>query len=147
MNENNIKVKSLIIFRFLAGFVAIYHFILGLIGIFASTDVIVWVVTRVYGVIPTVDAQFVYFAKFISAYMIAFAVANALLAWKPIEHRNLVWVPITLFSIRVAQRLIFFEVLSESFQISALRNLQVVIPIAIIAAALYYVRPRETQQS
>ena len=134
---------SLGIFRFLAGFVSVYHFILGLIGTFASSETVVWVVNRVYGVNPTVDAQFIYLSKFIAAYMIAFAVSTAILAWKPIEYRKLVWVPITLFSIRVIERLVFFGLLTEAFQVTMARNLQVVIPIAILAIALYYFRPRE----
>ena len=137
------KSKHLGIFKFLAGFVSVYHFILGLIGTFAPTETIVWVVTRVYGVIPTVDAQFIYLAKFIAAYMIVFAVATALLAWKPVEYRKLVWVPITLFTIRVIERIVFFGLLTDAFEISMARNLQVIIPIAILALALYYFRPQK----
>jgi hypothetical protein len=133
---------SLGIFRFLAGFVSVYHLILGLIGTFASTETVVWVVTRVYGVVPTIDAQFTYLAKFIAAYMIVFAITTAILAWKPVEYRKLVWVPITLFTIRIIERLVFFGLLTEAFQITMARNLQVIIPIAIIAVALYYFKPK-----
>mgnify|MGYP001566384218 FL=1 len=68
------------IFQYLAGFASIYHLMLGLIGIFGTTNFIVIVVNKVYGVIPTVNAQFLYLAKFISVYFIVFAVAMAILA-------------------------------------------------------------------
>lgn len=138
MESNSLKV-----FRFLAGFISVYHFILGLIGTLASTETIVLVVTKIYGITPTVDAQFIYLARFVSAYMIVFAVTTAVLAWKPIEYRKLVWVPITLFVIRVVERLVFFDLLTEAFHITMARNLQVVVPITILAIALYYFRPRE----
>ncbi len=130
------------IFRFLAGFVSVYHFGLALIGIFGSADFIATVVNRVYGVTPAIDAQFLYLAKFISVYMIVFAIAMAILAWKPVQYRNLVWLPITLFGIRIIQRIVFFDLLVEAFQTTMARNLQVIIPIAILLVALFILRPK-----
>ena len=135
---------SIRIFRFLAGFASVYHFALGLIGTFASTETVLWVVNRVYGVNPTVDAQFIYLTKFIAAYMIVFAIAMAILAWKPMEYRNLVWLPIALFTIRVIERLVFFDLLQDAFNTDMARNLQIIIPIAIMAVALFYFRPRQS---
>ncbi len=138
---------SLKVFRFLAGFVSVYHFILALIGIFGSTGFVVSVVNRVYGATPEINAQFLYLAKFISVYMIVFAIAMALLAWKPIQYRNLVWLPITLFGIRIIQRFVFFDLLNEAFQTTMARNLQVIIPIAILSIALFILRPKSEAQA
>jgi len=120
----------------------VYHFGLALIGIFGSADFIATVVNKVYGVAPAIDAQFLYLAKFISVYMTIFAIAMAILAWKPVQYRNLVWLPITLFGIRIIQRLIFFDLLVEAFQTTMARNLQVIIPIAILLVALFMLRPK-----
>jgi|SRR3989344_206603 len=133
--------KSLAIFQFLAGFVSVYHFILGILGTFASPETVLWVTSKVYGISATPDAQFIYLTKFISAYMIAFAIATAILAWKPVGYQKLVWVPITLFSLRVVERLFFFDLLTQAFNITMTRNLQVIVPIGILAIALYYFRP------
>ena len=135
--------KSLGIFKFLAGFVSVYHFILGLVGTFASTDTVVWFVNRVYGVNPTIDAQFIYLAKFISIYMIVFAIAMAFLAWKPVKFRKLVWLPITLFSVRIIERLVFFDILNEAFGVDMTQNLTVIMPIGILVIALYTLRPKK----
>ncbi|MFZ2150233.1 MAG: hypothetical protein WAV15_03700 [Minisyncoccia bacterium] len=134
---------SLKVFKFLAGFISAYHFILALIGIFGSSNLITRVINSVYGVFPEINNQFLYLAKFISAYMIVFSIAMALLAWKPVQYRNLVWLPITLFGIRIIQRLVFFDLINETFQTTAARNLQVIIPIAVLLVALLYFRPRE----
>ena len=134
--------KSLGVFRFLAGFASIYHFLLGLVGTFASADTVVWFVNRVYGINPLVNAQFIYLAKFISIYMIVFAIAMALLAWKPVKFRKLVWLPITLFTVRVIERIVFFDLLNEAFGIEMSQNLTVVVPIALLAIAFYVFRPK-----
>ena len=135
---------SLKIFKVLAWFAAIYHFILGLLGIFAPASIVVPIVKTIYGVSPNVDAQFLYMAKFIGAYMIAFAIATAILAYKPVEYRKLVWVPISLFVIRIFERVFFFGLLTEAFNISFAQDLRVIIPITLIAIGLYYFRPRQT---
>ena len=133
---------SLGIFKFLAGFVSVYHFILGLIAIFGSTSLVTSAVTMVYGVTANIDAQFLYMTKFIGAYMIVFAIATAVLAYNPVQYRNLVWVPVGLFTLRVLERLIFFGLLTEAFHITFAQDLRVMIPIAFLALALFYFRPR-----
>lgn len=135
---------SLKIFKALAWFASIYHFILGLLGVFAPANVVVPIVNAVYGVSPRVDAQFLYMVKFIAAYMIVFAIATAILAYKPVEYRKLVWVPIGLFVIRIFERVFFFGLLTEAFNISFAQDLRVIIPITLMAIGLYYFRPRQT---
>lgn len=68
----------------------------------------------------------------------------AILAWKPAQYRILIWVPITLFTVRVIERLVFFEDLQSIYKIDMSQNLRIVIPIAILAVALYYLRPRSS---
>lgn len=135
---------SLSIFKFLAGFVSVYHLVLGLIAIFGTTSLVTSAVTMVYGVTPTIDPQFLYMVKFIGAYMIVFSIATAILAYNPVQYRKLVWVPIGLFVIRILERLIFFGLLGEAFHITFAQDLRVMIPIAILAIALYYFRPRSS---
>ena len=133
---------SLGIFRFLAGFISLYHFILGLMAIFGGTTMVTSAVKMVYGVTPNIDAQFLYLVKFIGAYMIVFAIATAILAFNPVEYRKLVWVPIGLFTIRIFERIIFFSLLNEAFNITFVQDLRVVIPISVLTVALYYFRPK-----
>ena len=135
---------SLSMFRFLAGFVSVYHFILGLIAIFGASSLVTSAVTIVYGVTPNIDAQFLYMVKFIGAYMIAFAITAAILAYKPVEYQKLVWVLIGLFVIRILERIFFFSLLTEAFHITFAQDLRVMVPIAILAIALYYFRPRSS---
>ena len=135
---------SLGIFKALAWFVSIYHFILGLLAILAPASIVLPIVNTIYGVNPNVDAQFLYMVKFIGAYMIMFAVVAAILAYKPVEYRKLVWIPIGLFVIRIIERLFFFGLLSEAFNITFTQDLRVMIPIVILAIALYYFRPRSS---
>ncbi len=120
-----------------------YHFILGLVAFFGSSDVISSVVATVYGVSPTMDAQFLYMVKFIGAYMLVFAITTALLAYKPIQYRKFVWVPISLFAIRIIERIFFFSLLSGAYGITFAQDLRVILPIGVLAIALYYFRPKD----
>lgn len=135
------------IFRFLVAFISIYHFTLGIIGIFGSPGLIATVVYQVYGAQPEINAQFIYLAKFISVYMLIFALTMAILAWNPQKYRHLVWIPITLFSIRIIQRLALFGLLSQAFNTSPSQNLRVIIPITILSIALFMLRPKAEKSS
>jgi hypothetical protein len=135
---------SLGVFKALAWFVSIYHFILGTLAILAPASLVLPIVNTIYGINPNIDAQFLYMIKFIGAYMIMFAVVTAILAYKPVEHRKLVWIPIGLFVIRIIERFFFFGLLSEAFNITFTQDLRVMIPIIILTIALYYFRPRSS---
>mgnify|MGYP001582291778 CR=1 FL=1 len=134
--------SSFKIFRVVAWIASIYHIILGLLGTFASADIVVPIASSVYGITPQVNPQFLYMAKFIAAYMLAFGVMMGFVALKPREHRDLVWAAVILFGIRVFDRLVYFNLLQEAFGTDMARNLVTVVPIAIIAICLLAFRPR-----
>jgi hypothetical protein len=133
---------SLGIFRALAGFVCIYHLLLGLVGTFASSATVISVVERAYGVTLTANDQLTFLTRFASAYMLVFAVAVGMLAANPLKYRNLVWLPVTLFAVRIVERLALFGSLNETFGVSAASNLQVIIPITVLCVSLVAFRPR-----
>jgi len=136
--RSSVKVA---VFRAVAGFGSIYHILLGLIGLFGTGAMLESTLDSVYGVNPKMDPQFLYLAKFVSSYILAIGVMLGILAWKPVEYRLLVWPAVTLFGIRIASRLFFFPLLKEAFGVSMIRNLQVLIPVAIMALLLIQLRP------
>ena len=129
------------IFRYLAGFISIYHILLGLAGIFGSRDFIEPIISRVYGVTPVFDAQFLYLAKFISAYFIVFGLMMGFVALNPRRYAQLAWVAIALFAIRITQRLVFFGLLKDAFHITFAQNLQILIPITLLLIGLIVFHP------
>lgn len=139
------KETSLKIFRFLAGFISVYHLTLGLIGTFGSASLILFAVNRIYGAVPEVDVQFLVLARFISVYFIVFAVAMGLLAWKPLKYRNFVWLPIVLFSVRIIERIVTFDLISEAFGTTMGRNLQIIVPIGLLLVLLFVFRPKNNE--
>lgn len=134
------------IFRCVAGLAAAYHALLGLLGTFANGQTVRSVVDSVYGVTLDVTGQTVYLVKFTSAYFIAFAVAMALLAWKPVEHRNLVWVAVGLFGTRLIDRVIFYSGLQAEFQIGMTAEVFTVVMISAIMVTLVALRPKSSAQ-
>lgn len=138
---------SLRIFQLVAGFMSLYHLVLGIIGTVGSKEFIQSTIYKVYGASPLVDAQFLYLAKFISIYMIAFSITMAFLAWNPNKYRKLIIVPILLISVRIIERLVFFDLLQEGMKTDMTRNLQVIVPITILLILLVIFRPKKTPVS
>lgn len=134
------KNKSL--FTSVALLVAVYHGILGAMGTFASPELAASVIQMTYGVSLEFGTQTLYLIKFISAYMLAFALVMYMLSKDPIKYRHLVWVPITLFSVRIFDRLFFFDMLNSGFGMTIQRDLITVAIIGAIALVLYIYRPK-----
>lgn len=129
------------VFAFLAWFVGIYHLLLGLAGIFGSQQFLEPIIKTVYGVDPTFNAQFEYLVKFIAVYFIAFGLMMVFVAMNPKQYAKFAWVAVVLFAIRIVQRLVFYNLLNEAFHISFVRNLEVLVPIAVIMVCLIAFHP------
>lgn len=131
-----------------AWFIGLYHMLLGLLGLFGTQSLLAPIIKMVYGVSPVFDNQFLYVVKFLGAYFIAFAVCMIVLAMNPVRYRQLIWVGVVLFSIRVFSRIVFFSLLRSAFPgITWGRNLVVLIPVTILAVLLIVLRPKPNTSS
>ena len=143
MNKNT----SVKIFRGFAWFAGVYHLILGLVGTLASGDTVVSIASAVYGITTTISPQFLYMAKFISAYMIAFGIMLVFIGSDPYRYRKLAWAAVVMFAIRIFDRLVFFSLLQEAFGVSMSKNLVTVVTVSIIALGLIVFMPREEKSA
>lgn len=141
--DQKISVK---IFVTLAWIVSVYHLILGLIGVFAPTSIIISVAQSVFGISVTGSAEFFVLAKFIAAYMILMGIMMAFVAKKPYQYGMLAWAAVVFFAIRVFNRLVFFGLLNEAFGTTMARNMITVIPITLIAIGLAVFMPRSAKK-
>lgn len=130
------------VFQAVAGLAGVYHALLAAVGTFASTDTIQSIIRSTYGVNLTITDQMYYVVKFTSAYFTAFAVAMLLLAWKPVQYSNLVWVAVGLFGMRLLDRLLFYNGLKETFQFGLTQELFTIGTISTIMILLVVLRPR-----
>ncbi|MCH7850905.1 MAG: hypothetical protein IH845_04655 [Nanoarchaeota archaeon] len=138
-DSSDTKLK---VFKGVAWFAGLYHILLGLIGTFAPTGLVLSIVSGVFGVVPTASDQFFYLTKFISAYMIAFGFMLVLMAREPKKYSIFVWPAVTMFGIRIFDRIVFFDLLNSAFGSTMLMNMRTIIPISILILIFIYTRPK-----
>ncbi len=135
-------MKNNLIFKIVAWFTGGYQLALGITGVLASKELAVSVIYMAFGATIEMTPQIFYLVKFCSAYIVAFGVAMILLATNPIKYKSIMWVAITLFSIRIIERLIFTDLLNSSFGISLTTEIITSGILIVIIALLLYFQPK-----
>jgi len=132
--------------RILAGFMGIYHVLMGLFGM-VSGQMAARVGHVLWGAHVTVDAQFSYLAKFLAAYVIAFGLMLLFVAKDPVRYAPLVYVAALLGAIRIVERLVFADELQAAFSIGMTRTIGTVVVVAALNLGLILLKPKTTNPS
>jgi hypothetical protein len=127
--------------KILAGFMGVYHLLMGLMGII-SGEMAARVAQTMWGAHVTVDPQFSYLAKFLAAYVIAFGLMMLFIAKDPVRYGPLVYVAASLGLIRILERLIFAGQLQAAFSIGMDRTIATVVVVAILNGSLILLKPK-----
>jgi len=138
-------MKTYLGLRLLAGFMGIYHLVMGLFGI-VSGQMAARVAQVLWGAHVTVDAQFSYLAKFLAAYVIAFGLMLLFVAKDPVRYGSLVYVAALLGAIRVMERLVFAGELQAAFSIGISRTIWTVAVVAALNLGLILLKPKGASQ-
>jgi hypothetical protein len=140
------NMKTYLGIRLLAGFMGIYHLLMGLFGI-VSGQMAARVGQILWGAHVTVDAQFSYLAKFLAAYVIAFGLMLLFVAKDPVRYGSLVYVAALLGAIRIAERAIFADELQAAFSIGISRTIWTVVVVAALNLGLILLKPKASTQA
>lgn len=124
------------VLQWVSGYIAVYHLLIGVLGIFASTAFMQDLISFFYGATLPVDATLFYTAKFVGAYFIAFGGMMWLVAMNPSKYQHLVWVAVLFFVIRLGELAYFYNFLGEHFQITDARILEKILIIIVLAGGL-----------
>lgn len=135
-------MKNNLVFKATAWFAGLYQLALGIIGVFAGKDIAASVIQQTFGATIEMTPQIFYLVKFCSAYMVAFGVAMIVLATDPVKYKKIMWVAITLFGIRIFERLVFTELLDSSFGISFQSEMFTSGVLLVMMTLLYFFRPK-----
>ena len=130
--------------RVLAGFMGVYHVLMGLFGMI-SGEMAARVGQLMWGAHVTVDAQFSYLTKFLAAYVIAFGLMLLFVARDPVRYGSLVYVAALLGAIRIAERLIFANELQAAFAIGMSRTIGTIVIVAILNLGLIFLKPKNAE--
>lgn len=107
--------KSLLAGRLLAGFIAIYHIVTGVI-LMSSGEMAIRAAKTLAGLTITGSPELGILGEILACYVIAFGFMMALAAWDPVKNRSLLTVGLVLFALRVIQRVAFSTKVIEVFQ-------------------------------
>jgi hypothetical protein len=129
-------------FRALAGFMGVYHLLIGILGI-VSGEMAARVGAAVYGAHVEVSPLFSYMAKYLAAYVIAFGAMMLFLAGDPVKYRKLVYVAVLLAVLRILSRLIFASELQAAFGIGMNRSLMTIAAVAVLNIGLILLMPKQ----
>ena len=88
--------------RLLAGFMGIYHILMGILGI-VSGSTAAWGARVLWHATVTVDPQFSYLAKFLGAYVVAFGVMMLFIFKDPVRYSGLVYPAVVVAVLRIAR--------------------------------------------
>ena len=130
--------------RVLAGFMGIYHILMGILGI-VSGSTAAWGAHVLWHATVNVDPQFSYLAKFLGAYVIAFGVMLLFITKNPVRYAGLVYPAVIVAVLRIAERLIFASELKTAFGIGMNRTVGTIVVVAALNLGLLLLKPRDTK--
>jgi len=129
--------------KMLAGFMGIYHILMGTLGI-VSGSWAAWGAHTLWHANVTVDPQFTYLAKFLGAYVFAFGVMLLFIAKDPVRYGALVYPAVIVAVLRIGERLVFAGELKSAFGIGMDRTIGTIIVVGVLNLGLLMLKPKET---
>lgn len=134
--------KKTMWFKVLSWWVGIYHTILGLVGLLASSDAVANVASKTYHLSIPSTVQFVVTARFASAYMLALGIMAMMMARRPKEYGVFIWPIVIMIIFRIYTRLAHAGDIMAAFGGSTSNNLITVAIITLIGIGLLSLRPK-----
>lgn len=119
-------------------FVAIYHILLGLLGIFAK-DLAASLAGIFFNFNLTLTPEMYWVLNPFAAYLLIFGVFMALAASDPVKYKNVIFVGVALFAVRIVQRIVFFFAAPEGLisNTDPVRNILVLVVVSAIGLGMY----------
>ena len=124
-------------------FVAMYHIALGLLGIFFKESA-VFVAKSFFNFNLTLTPEIYWTLNPFAAYLLIFGVFMALAATDPVKYKNIIFIGVALFAVRVVQRVVFFFAAPEGLisNMDPVRNILVLVVVSAIGLSMYLLAKR-----
>lgn len=124
-------------------FVAIYHISLGLLGMFFK-DSAVFMARNLFNFNLTLTPEMYWILNPFTSYLLIFGVFMALAAIDPIKYKNVIFIGVALFAVRIVQRIVFFFAAPEGLisNMDPARNILVLVVVSAIGLSMYLLAKR-----
>lgn len=128
--------------KILLGLIAVYHVLLGLMA-FLSGDFVMRIADSLFGLQVEPTGQVFYFGKLLGIYAIAFGAFIGMMMRDPHKYKDLLYVGVGLYALRIINKLVFMNSIKESFGVSDMRIWMDVVLLAFFGIALYLLIPKK----
>lgn len=130
------------LFKVFVGIAGLYHVFLGLCGLLMPIEMFADISGLILGLRPEIGPQFQMATKFASTYVLVFGVLLLVLFKDPIKYRLLAMPVLTLFGVRLINKLVFFGSIGQAFDVSFARNLFAVAIVAVFFFGILLTLPK-----
>ena len=142
------SLNATTLLKILLAMAALFHLTLGAVAMLVPpSDLGDRVIDLTYGASFTIEPVTHHIIRILGAFMFFVGIMATFAFRDPAGHRSFIYALMTLFVIRVLQRIIFADEIQDNFNISTVRLVTQSIFFAALAAAYYLVRPRPEQVS
>jgi len=135
-----------LLFRIVTGIAGFYHLVLGVGGLVLPSDTFVKVSSFILGMSTDVDASSYLIVKFGAAYVMAFGIMLILLCIDPVKNRILMIPALSLFGVRLINKIIFFSAIGSAFEITTGRNVFAILSLLFLIFAMLLTMPKKSVQ-
>ncbi|MEK6893811.1 MAG: hypothetical protein AABX07_06450 [Nanoarchaeota archaeon] len=127
--------KSLKVLLWIA---AVYHIVLGLLGVFAK-DATVYLANVAFNFNLTLNNEMLWVINPFAAYLLVFGVFMAVAATDPKKYKNIIYAGVGLFALRVIQRIIFVVSAPEGLisSVDPIRNTFAIAVVAVMGLSMF----------
>lgn len=127
------------ILKILLWFVAVYHILLGLLGIFAK-ETAVFIANNFFNFNLTLTDELLWVINPFATYLLFFGVFMAVAGMNPKKYKNIIYAGVGLFAVRVIQRIIFVVSAPEGLisNVDPIRNVLAIVVVAVIGLSMFF---------
>lgn len=119
--------------------VAVYHILLGLLGIFAKGSA-VFIAKNLFDFNLTLNDQMMWVINPFVAYLLFFGVFMAVAAMDPKKYKAIIYAGVGLFALRIIQRIVFVAVAPAGLigSASLMRNVVAIVVVAVLGLLMFF---------
>ena len=133
------------LFKVFTGVAGAYHVLLGISGLLLPQDMFAKVAAIILGVQAEMDLSLQMAAKFASVYVLVFGIVLLILMQNPQRYRILAIPVLTLFGVRLINKVVFFGSITESFNISTGSGIFAVSSLAVLFFGILLTLPKKAE--
>lgn len=136
---------KMMLFKVLTAVAGFYHILIGISGLILPQELFMKIASLVLGIHSEMEISLQMAAKFASVYVLVFGIMLLIWMKHPQKYRILAIPVLTLFGLRLINKIVFFESIAESFNTPVAQNYFAVGSIALFFFGILLTLPKKEE--